>query len=40
MLVSGDTLAYTLGAMKPEFGLAEVVTAEDSDKQSTLDKVS
>jgi hypothetical protein len=39
-VVSGDTLAYTLGAMNPEFALADVVTAEDTDKQSVLDKVS
>jgi hypothetical protein len=33
-------LAYTLGAMNPEFALADVVTAEDTGKQSVLDKVS
>ncbi|KAM0709560.1 hypothetical protein Q7P35_003599 [Cladosporium inversicolor] len=36
----GDTLAYTLGAMKSEFALEDVVTAEDAGKQSILDKIS
>jgi len=40
MFASGDTLSYTLGAMNSEFALEDLVTAEDSAKQSTLDKVS
>ena len=39
-VASGDTMAFTLGAMKPEFAFAEVVTAEDAHKQVVLDKVS
>ena len=39
-IAQGDTLAYTLGAMNSEFALEDVVTAEDTGKQSALDKVS
>lgn len=36
----GDTMAFTLGAMKREFAMADVVIAEDAHKQVVLDKVS
>lgn len=36
----GDTLTYTLGAMKPETASASVVTADETAKQLTLNKVS
>lgn len=36
----GDTLTYTLGAMKPETVSASVITADDTAKQLALNKVS
>lgn len=36
---AGDTLTYTLGAMKPETVIKEVVTADAIAKQVALDKV-
>ena len=36
---TGDTLTYTLGAMKPETVKEEVVTADAMAKQVALDKV-
>jgi hypothetical protein len=38
--VIGDTLTYTLGAMKPETVRASVITADDTAKQLALNKVS
>ena len=38
--VIGDTLTYTLGAMKPETVSASVITADDTAKQLALNKVS
>jgi hypothetical protein len=38
--VTGDTLTYTLGAMKPETAKASVVTADATAKQLALNKVS
>lgn len=37
---TGDTLTYTLGAMKPETVSASVITADDTAKQLALNKVS
>ena len=36
----GDTLTYTLGAMKPETVNADVITADAAAKQLALNKVS
>lgn len=35
----GDTLTYTLGALKPETANADTVTADELAKQVALDKV-
>lgn len=40
IIVAGDTLTYTLGAMKPETASASVVTADATAKQLALNKVS
>jgi hypothetical protein len=40
MMVIGDTLTYTLGAMKPETANADVITADAVAKQEALNKVS
>jgi len=40
MIVAGDTLTYTLGAMRPETATASVVTADADAKQLALNKVS
>lgn len=37
---TGDTLTYTLGAMKPETVNEEVITADAAAKQLALNKVS
>jgi hypothetical protein len=39
MMVIGDTLTYTLGAMKPETANADVITADAVAKQEALNKV-
>jgi hypothetical protein len=39
MLGKGDTLTYTLGAMKPESASASVVTAGANAKQLALNEV-
>jgi hypothetical protein len=40
MDITGDTLTYTLGAMKPETAGASVITADADAKQLALNKVS
>ena len=40
MVMTGDTLTYTLGAMRPEVASASVVTADADAKQLVLNKVS
>jgi uracil phosphoribosyltransferase len=40
MVATGDTLTYTLGAMKPETADKDVITADAVAKQETLNKVS
>jgi hypothetical protein len=40
MMNIGDTLTYTLGAMKPETADKDVITADAVAKQETLNKVS
>lgn len=40
MAVTGDTLTYTLGAMRPETASASVITADADAKQLALNKVS
>lgn len=37
---TGDTLTYTLGAMKPESAEASVISADATAKQLALNKVS
>lgn len=37
---TGDTLTYTLGAMRPETAKADVITADAVAKQVALNKVS
>jgi hypothetical protein len=39
-MATGDTLTYTLGAMKPETARADVITADAVVKQEALNKVS
>ena len=39
-MLTGDTLTYQLGAMKPETTVEETVTADELAKQVALDKVS
>jgi hypothetical protein len=38
-VASGDTLTYTLGAMKPETAKAAMITADAVEKQVALNKV-
>ena len=40
VVVAGDTLTYTLGAMRPETAKASVITADEDAKQLALNKVS
>ena len=39
VVVAGDTLTYTLGAMRPETAKASVITADEDAKQLALNKV-